>query len=59
MPAGHDATQVDPERRVAEEQEVQVVLVELQVRQIVLSQEEQEEPERKVPSGQVLRQVRL
>ena len=57
-PEGQDVTQEEPERRSAGPQERQLVALRLQVRQVELH-DEQEDPERNVPSGQVLRQVRL
>ena len=55
---GQDDTQEEPESRVGERQLWQFSAEPEQVRQFE-SQAEQEDPERKVPSGQELRQVKL
>ena len=58
MPLGQDDTQEDPDKRVGEGQLWQFAAEPEQVRQFE-SQPGQEEPERKVPSGHELRQVKL
>ena len=58
MPLGQDDTQEEPESRGGERQLWQFSAEPEQVRQFE-SQAEQEDPERKVPSGQELRQVKL
>ena len=58
MPLGQEDTQEEPESRVGEGQLWQLAAELEQVKQFG-SQAEQDDPERKVPSGHELRQVKL